>query len=25
VVRTEDANEGPLAFVEKRAPNWKCR
>ena len=25
VVRTEDANEGPLAFVEKRAPNWQCR
>ena len=25
VVRTEDAAEGPLAFVEKRVPNWKCR
>ena len=25
VVRTEDAIEGPLAFVEKRTPNWKCR
>jgi enoyl-CoA hydratase/carnithine racemase len=25
VVRTEDAREGPRAFVEKRAPNWKCR
>jgi enoyl-CoA hydratase/carnithine racemase len=25
VVRTEDAAEGPRAFMEKRAPNWKCR
>lgn len=25
VVRTEDALEGPKAFMEKRAPNWKCR
>lgn len=25
VVRTEDAQEGPLAFVEKRTPNWQCR
>jgi enoyl-CoA hydratase/carnithine racemase len=25
VVRTEDAKEGPRAFVEKRAPVWKCR
>ena len=25
VVRTEDALEGPKAFVEKRAPNWQCR
>jgi enoyl-CoA hydratase/carnithine racemase len=25
VVRTEDALEGPLAFMEKRAPNWQCR
>jgi enoyl-CoA hydratase/carnithine racemase len=25
VVRTEDAREGPRAFVEKRAPLWKCR
>lgn len=25
VVRTEDALEGPRAFVEKRAPNWRCR
>ena len=25
VVRTDDAKEGPLAFVEKRAPNWSGR
>ncbi len=25
VVRTDDAREGPRAFVEKRAPTWKCR
>jgi len=25
VVRTDDAREGPLAFVEKRPPQWKCR
>jgi enoyl-CoA hydratase/carnithine racemase len=25
VLRTEDASEGPRAFVEKRAPKWKCR
>ena len=25
VVRTEDAAEGPKAFMEKRAPNWQCR
>ena len=25
VVRTEDAREGPRAFVEKRPPAWKCR
>jgi enoyl-CoA hydratase/carnithine racemase len=25
VVRTDDAKEGPLAFMEKRAPNWQCR
>jgi enoyl-CoA hydratase/carnithine racemase len=25
VVRTEDAREGPRAFVEKRPPRWKCR
>ena len=25
VLRTEDSKEGPLAFVEKREPNWKAR
>lgn len=25
VLRTEDAAEGPKAFVEKRKPNWQCR
>lgn len=25
VVRTDDAEEGPKAFMEKRIPNWKCR
>jgi enoyl-CoA hydratase/carnithine racemase len=25
VVRTEDAKEGPRAFMEKRDPVWKCR
>lgn len=25
VVRTDDAKEGPRAFVEKRTPDWKCR
>lgn len=25
VVRTEDALEGPRAFVDKRAPEWQCR
>ena len=25
VLRTEDAKEGPLAFVEKRAPKWQAR
>jgi enoyl-CoA hydratase/carnithine racemase len=25
VLRTDDANEGPRAFVEKRAPNWSGR
>ena len=25
VLRTDDAKEGPRAFVEKRAPNWSGR
>ncbi len=25
VLRTEDAAEGPKAFVEKRKPDWQCR
>ena len=25
VVRTDDAKEGPQAFMEKRDPEWKCR
>jgi enoyl-CoA hydratase/carnithine racemase len=25
VVRTDDAKEGPAAFMEKREPNWQCR
>ena len=25
VVRTDDAKEGPLAFVEKREPRWRAR
>jgi enoyl-CoA hydratase/carnithine racemase len=25
VVRTDDAQEGPRAFLEKRDPNWTCR
>ena len=25
VLRTDDSKEGPRAFVEKRAPDWKCR
>src|ERR1700676_4824702 len=25
VIRTEDALDGPKAFIEKRAPNWQCR
>ncbi len=25
VVRTDDAQEGPKAFMEKRAPEWKCQ
>jgi enoyl-CoA hydratase/carnithine racemase len=24
VLRTDDAKEGPLAFIEKRAPRWQC-
>jgi enoyl-CoA hydratase/carnithine racemase len=24
VVRTDDAKEGPAAFLEKRKPDWKC-
>jgi enoyl-CoA hydratase/carnithine racemase len=24
VVRTDDAKEGPAAFMEKRTPDWKC-
>jgi enoyl-CoA hydratase/carnithine racemase len=24
VLRTDDAKEGPAAFMEKRDPNWKC-
>lgn len=24
VVRTDDAKEGPAAFMEKREPNWSC-
>ena len=24
-LHTEDSLEGPVAFVEKRAPNWQCR
>ena len=24
-LHTEDSLEGPRAFIEKRAPNWKCR
>jgi enoyl-CoA hydratase/carnithine racemase len=24
VVRTDDAKEGPKAFVEKRDPVWRC-
>jgi enoyl-CoA hydratase/carnithine racemase len=24
VVRTDDAKEGPQAFLEKRAPEWRC-
>jgi len=24
VVRTDDAKEGPAAFMEKRDPDWKC-
>jgi enoyl-CoA hydratase/carnithine racemase len=25
VVRTDDAKEGPLAFMEKRQPQWRCQ
>jgi len=25
VLRTDDSKEGPRAFIEKRAPDWKCR
>jgi enoyl-CoA hydratase/carnithine racemase len=25
VVRTDDAKEGPAAFMEKRTPKWRCR
>ena len=25
VVRTDDAKEGPQAFVEKREPKWRCQ
>ena len=25
ILRTDDSREGPRAFVEKRAPDWKCR
>ncbi len=25
VVRTDDAKEGPLAFVETREPRWRAR
>jgi len=25
VVRTDDAKEGPAAFMEKREPQWKCQ
>ena len=25
VLRTDDAREGPRAFLEKREPQWKCR
>jgi len=25
LLKTEDSREGPLAFAEKRKPNWQAR